>query len=56
MKHWPIFEPFEEAADTGRFLALWPSIIAAEPEEMVPLLRRDELERRVLHAVPVHDL
>lgn len=34
MKHWPIFEPFEEAADTGRFLALWPSIVAAEPEEM----------------------
>jgi protein TonB len=34
MKHWPIFEPFEEAADTGRFLALWPSVAADEPEEM----------------------
>ncbi|MDN5927416.1 MAG: TonB family protein [Hyphomicrobiales bacterium] len=33
MKHWPSFEPFEEARDSGEFLALWPSIIAGEPVE-----------------------
>jgi protein TonB len=32
MKHWPSFEPFEEARDGGKFLALWPSIAADEPE------------------------
>ncbi|WP_311028023.1 TonB family protein [Mesorhizobium koreense] len=33
MKHWPSFEPFEEAADSSSFLALWPSIVADEPAE-----------------------
>ncbi|MGN6767865.1 MAG: TonB family protein [Rhizobiaceae bacterium] len=35
MKHWPSFEPFEEAGDSGKFLALWPSVAPDEPEEIV---------------------
>jgi protein TonB len=33
MKHWPGFEPFEEAGDSGKFLALWPSVAPDEPKE-----------------------
>jgi len=36
MKHWPSFEPFEEARDSGKFLALWPSVAADEPEMATP--------------------
>jgi protein TonB len=33
MKHWPSFEPFEEAGDSGKFLALWPSVMPEEPKK-----------------------
>jgi protein TonB len=35
MKHWPSFEPFEEAVDSDKFLTLWPSVAPDEPEETV---------------------
>jgi protein TonB len=35
MKHWPSFEPFEEARESGKFLALWPSVEEDAPEETV---------------------
>jgi protein TonB len=38
MKHWPSFEPFEEAGDCDKFLALWPSVAPDEPEETVSVV------------------
>jgi protein TonB len=45
MKHWPSFEPSGEAGESGRFLALWPSIIPNEPEEKANPKVPVELER-----------
>jgi protein TonB len=38
MKHWPSFQPFEEAGDGGKFLALWPSAVANDLEETNPAI------------------
>jgi hypothetical protein len=40
MKHWPGFEPFEEAGDSGKFLALWPSVAPDETRLRERTLRR----------------
>src|SRR5690606_3708728 len=38
MKHWPSFEPSEEAEDSDGLLALWPSVASDEPEETISVV------------------
>jgi protein TonB len=35
MNHWPIFEPFESAGESGGLLALWPSVTASEEPQTI---------------------
>ena len=35
MNHWPGFEPFESAGESGRFLALWSSVVPDEDPEKI---------------------
>ena len=35
MNHWPSFEPFESAGESGRFVALWSSVVPDEDPEKI---------------------